>query len=104
MSNWEQRGNYLIEVAQRCLQGHKTFDLCRSHLVKASQISKGTIYNHFPSEADLIVAVACADYSRWLDQAKEDDFNYNDPLSESYSTTAGVCEIRFLINVLLSNV
>lgn len=80
MSNWEQRGNYLIEVAQRCLRGHKTFDLCRSHLVKASKISKGTIYNHFTSEADLIVAVACADYSRWLTQAKEDEFNYSDPL------------------------
>ncbi len=41
MSSWEQRGNYLIEVSQRCLKGHKTFDLCRSHLVQASQISKG---------------------------------------------------------------
>ncbi|QDE32993.1 TetR/AcrR family transcriptional regulator [Shewanella polaris] len=79
MSSWEKRGNYLIEVSQRCLKGHKTFDLCRSHLVQASQISKGTIYNHFTSEADLIVAVACADYRRWLTQAELDTQQYKDP-------------------------
>ncbi|GGP72718.1 hypothetical protein GCM10009347_41700 [Shewanella algicola] len=79
MSSWEKRGNYLIEVSQRCLKGHKTFDLCRSHLVQASQISKGTIYNHFTSEADLIVAVACADYRNWLAQAEQDTQQYSDP-------------------------
>ncbi|WP_350432077.1 TetR/AcrR family transcriptional regulator [Shewanella sp. H8] len=79
MSSWEKRGNYLIEVSQRCLKGHKTFDLCRSHLVQASQISKGTIYNHFSSEADLIVAVACADYRHWLTQAELDTQQYSDP-------------------------
>jgi len=79
MTSWEKRGNYLVEVSQRCLQGHKTFDLCRSHLVQASQISKGTIYNHFTSEADLIVAVACADYRKWLKQAQEDAIAYPNP-------------------------
>ncbi|WP_394202498.1 TetR/AcrR family transcriptional regulator [Shewanella waksmanii] len=79
MSNWEQRGQYLVEVAQRCLEGHKSFDLCRSHLVKASQISKGTIYNHFPSEADLIVAVAVDDLKSCLAQAKLDQQLYPDP-------------------------
>jgi AcrR family transcriptional regulator len=79
MSSWEERGNYLIEVSQRCLKGRKTFDLCRSHLVQASQISKGTIYNHFTSEADLIVAVASADYRHWLTQAEQDKLQYSDP-------------------------
>lgn len=79
MGSWEDRGNYLIEVSQRCLKGHKTFDLCRSHLVQASQISKGTIYNHFTSEADLIVAVASADYRHWLIQAEQDTQQYSDP-------------------------
>ncbi|MGX9462278.1 TetR/AcrR family transcriptional regulator [Shewanella sp. A14] len=79
MSSWEKRGNFLIEVSQRCLKGHKTFDLCRSHLVQASQISKGTIYNHFTSESDLIVAVACADYRLWLKQAEQDTQQYSDP-------------------------
>ncbi|MCL1112244.1 TetR/AcrR family transcriptional regulator [Shewanella basaltis] len=79
MTCWEKRENYLIEVSQRCLKGHKTFDLCRSHLVEASQISKGTIYNHFTSEADLIIAVACADYHTWLMQAKQDTVQYRDP-------------------------
>jgi AcrR family transcriptional regulator len=79
MSSWEERGNYLIEVSQRCLKGRKTFDLCRSHLVQASQISKGTIYNHFTSEADLIVAVACADYRKWFSQAQQDIVSYPDP-------------------------
>lgn len=79
MTSWERRGNYLIEVSQRCLKGHKTFDLCRSHLVQASQISKGTIYNHFSSEADLIIAVACADYRSWVMQAEQDTAQYSDP-------------------------
>ncbi|WP_351075451.1 TetR/AcrR family transcriptional regulator [Shewanella sp. CAL98-MNA-CIBAN-0140] len=79
MSSWEERGNYLIEVSQRCLKGRKTFDLCRSHLVQASQISKGTIYNHFTSEADLIVAVASADYRHWVNQAEQDTLQYSDP-------------------------
>ncbi|WP_028773595.1 TetR/AcrR family transcriptional regulator [Shewanella waksmanii] len=79
MSNWEQRGQYLVEVAQRCLKGHKSFDLCRSHLVKASQISKGTIYNHFPSEADLIVAVAVDDLQMCLAQAQLDEQRYSNP-------------------------
>ncbi|QIR16284.1 TetR/AcrR family transcriptional regulator [Shewanella aestuarii] len=79
MSSWEQRGNYLVEVSQRCLKGHKTFDLCRSHLVQASQISKGTIYNHFTTEADLIVAVGCAQIEQSLIQAKSYDELYLDP-------------------------
>lgn len=80
MSSWEQRETFLIHAAQRCLQGSKVFDLRRSHLVEASQISKGTIYNHFITEADLIVAIASDDYSRWLEQAYQDDVDYPDPL------------------------
>ncbi|KPZ69265.1 MULTISPECIES: TetR/AcrR family transcriptional regulator [Shewanella] len=81
MSSWQQRGDYLVEVSQRYLKGHKTFDLCRSHLVKASQISKGTVYNHFPNEADLIVAMAIDDLNHCLAQAKLDEQAYADPLN-----------------------
>ena len=79
MSSWEQRTDYLVEVAQRCLRGHQSFDLCRSHLVAASQISKETIYNHFTTEADLVVAVACAQYQGWLTAAEREQANYSDP-------------------------
>ena len=79
MSSWEQRTDYLVEVAQRCLRGHQSFDLYRSHLVAASQISKGTIYNHFTTEADLVVAVACAQYQDWLISAAQDRQQYSDP-------------------------
>ncbi|QYJ85949.1 TetR/AcrR family transcriptional regulator [Shewanella mesophila] len=79
MSSWEQREAYLVEVAQRCLRGHQSFDLCRSHLVAASQISKGTIYNHFTTEADLVVAVACSQYQDWLTAAKSEQQQYTDP-------------------------
>ena len=80
MSNWMQRERYLTEVAERCLRGHKSFDLCRSHLVNASQISKGTIYNHFPTEADLVVSVATAHYHRWLARTEIDQIEQTDPL------------------------
>ncbi|TKB58312.1 TetR/AcrR family transcriptional regulator [Ferrimonas aestuarii] len=80
MSNWKQRENFLVNVARRHLRGHKTFDLCRSHLVKASQISKGTVYNHFASEADLMVAVATAEYQDFLAQAHDDSRGFEDPL------------------------
>ncbi|MXR70039.1 TetR/AcrR family transcriptional regulator [Shewanella sp. JBTF-M18] len=79
MSSWEQRTDYLVEVAQRCLRGHQSFDLCRSHLVAASQISKGTIYNHFTTEADLVVAVACAQYQGWLNAAECEQQGDTDP-------------------------
>ncbi|MCL1042591.1 TetR/AcrR family transcriptional regulator [Shewanella marisflavi] len=79
MSSWEQRTDYLVEVAQRCLRGHQSFELCRSHLVGASQISKGTIYNHFTTEADLVVAVACAQYQGWLKMAEREQAYYTDP-------------------------
>ncbi|MFV7770031.1 TetR/AcrR family transcriptional regulator [Shewanella marisflavi] len=79
MSSWEQRTDYLVKVAQRCLRGHQSFELCRSHLVGASQISKGTIYNHFTTEADLVVAVACAQYQGWLKVAEREQAYYTDP-------------------------
>ena len=85
MSSWQQRGEYLVEVSQRCLKGHKTFDLCRSHLVQSSQISKGTIYNHFPTEADLMVSVAINDLNRWREQAVLDELHYQDPLIQFLS-------------------
>lgn len=81
MSNWQSRESYLTEVAERCLRGHKSFDLRRSHLVEASQISKGTIYNHFPTEADLVVAVATAHFKRRLERAYFDQTLYNDNLT-----------------------
>ncbi|GIU11179.1 MULTISPECIES: TetR/AcrR family transcriptional regulator [unclassified Shewanella] len=81
MSNWQSRESYLTEVAERCLRGHKSFDLRRSHLVDASQISKGTIYNHFPTEADLVVAVATAHYRKRLERASIDDTLYDDYLT-----------------------
>ncbi|MGS0676610.1 TetR/AcrR family transcriptional regulator [Shewanella sp. 125m-1] len=81
MSNWQQRESYLTDIAERCLRGHKSFDLCRSHLVGASQISKGTIYNHFPSEADLVVAVATAHFRKRLERAAIDDAVYQDYLT-----------------------
>lgn len=80
MSSWEQREQFIVDVAQRSLQGRKVFDLRRSHLVEASQISKGTIYNHFPTEADLLVAIASDNEQRWLAQAVQDTQTYADPL------------------------
>ncbi|GGI97591.1 hypothetical protein GCM10007978_39170 [Shewanella hanedai] len=80
MSSWEQRGCYLTEVAERCLRGHKSFDLCRSHLVNASQISKGTIYNHFPTEADLVMSVATAHFHKRLARTVVDQIEHVDPL------------------------
>lgn len=80
MSNWQQRESYLTDIAERCLRGHKSFDLCRSHLVKASQISKGTIYNHFPSEADLVMSVATAHYHRRVARTEVDQIELVDPL------------------------
>ncbi|MBR9728868.1 TetR/AcrR family transcriptional regulator [Shewanella intestini] len=82
MSSWQQRGDYLVEVSQRSLKGHKTFDLCRSHLVKASQISKGTIYNHFPTEADLMVSVAIDNLNSWYAQTELDKQNDQTPLMQ----------------------
>ncbi|MGI2098391.1 TetR/AcrR family transcriptional regulator [Shewanella putrefaciens] len=79
MSSWEQRRDYLTKVALRSLRGRKTFDLCRSHLVQVSQISKGTIYNHFTTESDLIVSVASAQYHEWISIAKQDVHRYPDP-------------------------
>ncbi|MDR8525546.1 TetR/AcrR family transcriptional regulator [Shewanella fidelis] len=81
MSNWQQRESYLTDIAERCLRGHKSFDLRRSHLVEASQISKGTIYNHFPTEADLVVAVATAHYKKRLERAYFDQSLYPDGLT-----------------------
>ncbi|MFT5789324.1 MAG: AcrR family transcriptional regulator [Shewanella sp.] len=81
MSNWQQRESYLTDVAERCLRGHKSFDLRRSHLIEASQISKGTIYNHFPSEADLVVTVATAHFRKRLERAVIDQSQYQDCLT-----------------------
>lgn len=80
MSTWKQREAYLIKVSQRYLQGHKTFDLCRSHLVKESHISKGTIYNHFASDADLIVAIGLDDIKHRLEHVTLCSQHISDPL------------------------
>ncbi len=80
MSSWDEREKYLIRIAKQCLMGHKSFDLCRSHLVSASQISKGTIYNHFVSDFDLILAIAEDFYSDFLEQALLDNDKYTSPM------------------------
>ncbi|WP_298444905.1 TetR/AcrR family transcriptional regulator [uncultured Ferrimonas sp.] len=80
MSTKQQRHNFLVEVAQRSLRGRKSFDLCRSHLVASSLISKGTIYNHFTSEADLIVSVASADLQEFWQHACTLEQRYADPI------------------------
>ncbi|WP_052074581.1 TetR/AcrR family transcriptional regulator [Shewanella mangrovi] len=80
MASWDEREKYLIKIAKKCLVGHKSFDLCRSHLVSASQISKGTIYNHFVSEFDLMVAIAEDFYNDFLEQALLDDDKYLSPM------------------------
>ncbi|BDY06012.1 TetR/AcrR family transcriptional regulator [Ferrimonas sp. YFM] len=108
MSSWEQRANYLVSVAQRCLKGHKTFGLCRSHLVKASQISKGTVYNHFPSEADLVVAVATAEFRDFLAQAQEDQKVHANPLQlflyhHCWRMREVLCNDRFVISRVMPN-
>lgn len=108
MSSWEQRRDYLTQVALRSLRGHKTFDLCRSHLVQVSQISKGTIYNHFTTEADLIVAVASAQYDEWLFVAKQDAQRYPDPFSRflyhhCYRLHQVLSQQRFVIERIMPN-
>lgn len=79
MSTKQQRHDFLVACAQRELQGKKSFELARSHLVEASGISKGTIYNHFTSEADLIVSVAIAGLRDFLTQAKQLEQLLDDP-------------------------
>lgn len=108
MSSWEQREKFLVDVARRQLRGHKTFDLVRSHLVKASQISKGTVYNHFPSEADLMVAVATAEFQDFLEQAKEDRKSFDDPLwaflyHHCHRVSDVMCDDRFVIVRVMPN-
>lgn len=81
MSSWEQREAFLIAAAQRCLEGHKTFVLTRAQLVHASQISRGTVYNHFPTEADLPVAIATDCYRQWNMAAQRDSEEFTVPLA-----------------------
>lgn len=80
MSSWQERESYLIDIAGRCVSGHKWFDLCRSHLVQASQISKGTIYNHFPAETDLLFALAINDYQLKINNLELLYEKHSDPL------------------------
>ncbi|MGK0249604.1 MAG: AcrR family transcriptional regulator [Oleispira sp.] len=108
MSNWQQRESYLTDVAERCLRGHKSFDLRRSHLVEASQISKGTIYNHFPSEADLVVAVAVAHYRKRLERAIIDQSQYKDSLTcflmhHCWAIRDDLLHDRFIISRVMPN-
>ena len=109
MSNWQQRESYLTDIAERCLRGHKSFDLRRSHLVEASQISKGTIYNHFPCEADLVVAVATAHYRKRLERAAVDDSQYSDNLKRflmhhCWGLRDDLLYDRFIISRVMPNV
>ncbi|MBW3140541.1 TetR/AcrR family transcriptional regulator [Ferrimonas balearica] len=71
MGDWNKRDRYLAQVAERLLEGEKTFTLRRSHLVAPSGISRGTIYNHFPQEADLVLALCRHRWSRSLERAEQ---------------------------------
>ncbi len=100
MGSWQQRSEYLVGVAQQCLQGRNRFDLCRSHLVKASQISRGTVYNHFPTEADLKLAVLSAELAHDLALAEKIQAQYPDPLHgflihHCYRLHQMICQLRF---------
>ncbi|MBY5923037.1 TetR/AcrR family transcriptional regulator [Ferrimonas balearica] len=70
MGDWNKRDRYLAQVAERLLEGEKSFTLRRSHLVGPSGISRGTIYNHYPQEADLILALCRHRWTRSLEQAE----------------------------------
>ncbi|MFQ6371931.1 TetR/AcrR family transcriptional regulator [Shewanella sp. YIC-542] len=80
MSSWQQRCDYLVSVAQAHLRGHVLFDLCRAHLVDISQISRGTVYNHFPHESDLAVAVAAAEFNDFWQHAQQVSCYGDNPL------------------------
>lgn len=69
----------MVNCARRQLVGKKSFDLMRAHLVKPSGISKGTIYNHFTSEADLVVSVAIAELEQLVENGKQLDQLLSDP-------------------------
>ncbi|GLP95463.1 TetR/AcrR family transcriptional regulator [Paraferrimonas sedimenticola] len=58
MATRQQREIYLAKTARGLLRGQSSFNIHRCDLVEASGISRGTIYNHFPSEEALMVAVA----------------------------------------------
>ncbi|MCL1076380.1 TetR/AcrR family transcriptional regulator [Shewanella dokdonensis] len=108
MSSWQQRCNYLVSLAQNKLRGHKVFDLCRSHLVEISQISRGTIYNHFPHESDLIVAVAAAEFNDFWHQAQSITQYPHNPLywylyHYCWRLHEVTCRKRFVISRVMPN-
>ncbi|MBY5992316.1 TetR/AcrR family transcriptional regulator [Ferrimonas balearica] len=80
MGDWKKRDRYLTGIAERLLQGQKTFTLRRVHLVEASGISRGTIYNHFPTEEDLILALCRHRFEQVMSQAEAFAERTEDPL------------------------
>ena len=108
MSSWQQRCNYLVSLAQNSLRGHKIFDLCRSHLVEISQISRGTVYNHFPNESDLIVAVAAAEFNDFWLQTQSITLYPDNPLYQylyhyCWRLHEVTCRKRFVISRVMPN-
>jgi len=53
----QQREDHLIEIARSLVEKDCTTTLTMDKLVKASPYSKGTIYKHFISKEDLLMAV-----------------------------------------------
>ncbi|SHH96220.1 TetR/AcrR family transcriptional regulator [Ferrimonas marina] len=80
MTDWNKRDRFLTDVAERLLEAQPDLSLCRVHLVAPSGISRGTVYNHFPQESDLMLALCCRRYERALQQRARFAQQQSDPL------------------------
>ncbi|GLS82983.1 hypothetical protein [Paraferrimonas haliotis] len=80
MSSWENRREFLTKLARRSIVGEREFILRRNHLMKVCQLSRGSIYNQFPNEADLQLSLAADDYQYRLSTAKQQFEAIDNPL------------------------
>lgn len=62
----QQREQLLLQLAQQILQEEGFAGLTMDRLTAASEVSKGTIYNHFCSKEDLITALSVDSLQRQL--------------------------------------
>lgn len=62
----QQREQQLLQLAQQILQQEGFAGLTMDRLTAASEVSKGTIYNHFCSKEDLITALSVDSLQRQL--------------------------------------
>lgn len=62
----QQREQQLLQLAQQILQQEGFAGLTMDRLTAASDVSKGTIYNHFCSKEDLITALSVDSLQRQL--------------------------------------